>query len=459
MNLEERVTTCWSPEVRPLAAEAYRCYSTGSARASIVLTWTAVCADVIEKLRRLAEDGDGTAAGLVAKVEQVQGKDDAAAIRTMQDVESQLLTTAADLELIDSVERRKLDQLRLDRNLCAHPSLRPLGDLFAPSLDDARAHLAVALDSLLTQQPSQGRKVIERFRAHVDDPSFAGSEGFIAHSFFDTVKPAVRRKIVNLAVKHALVELVGDGSLSPDQLAERMAICVTAFAARDRSLVREEMKSNITRLAGQRVDVQLRAIGRVGELDAFWEATDAAPALLEQFDRCIADIQAPLWGQRLAPQEIAVLSLVSRDQPRALLPALSERFQTMPDFEKATIIGRRPGRFFGPYLAQLLAGAGSFRGAEALCHQAVLPCAQFLLADQLRAVLEAWAENGECREASAMPEYALSLYLLTKERLPATAVWRGFVQRARELSPDKPYYHYDQVAALLPPEDGSTTNR
>jgi hypothetical protein len=84
----------------------------------------------------------------------------------MQEVETGLLLdTALAVELIDAVQHRKLDQLRLDRNVCAHPSLSPLGDIFAPSLDDARAHLAVALDALLVHAPSQGRRVVDRICA------------------------------------------------------------------------------------------------------------------------------------------------------------------------------------------------------------------------------------------------------------------------------------------------------
>ncbi|WP_055495898.1 hypothetical protein [Streptomyces sp. TP-A0356] len=103
INPEERVAACWSPEVRPLIAEAHRCYATGSARAAIVLTWTAVCADVIEKLRRLADDGEGQAKQVIEKVEKAQGKTTAAAIKTMQEVETGLLLdTALAVELIDA---------------------------------------------------------------------------------------------------------------------------------------------------------------------------------------------------------------------------------------------------------------------------------------------------------------------------------------------------------------------
>jgi hypothetical protein len=41
--------------VRPLAQEAWRCYNAGAIRASIAATWTAVTADIITKLIRLAD--------------------------------------------------------------------------------------------------------------------------------------------------------------------------------------------------------------------------------------------------------------------------------------------------------------------------------------------------------------------------------------------------------------------
>ncbi|MFH9016636.1 hypothetical protein ACH4C6_35790 [Streptomyces sp. NPDC017943] len=47
IDLEERVNRVFNPDLRPLVSEAYRCYVSGSARGAIVLTWTAVCADLI----------------------------------------------------------------------------------------------------------------------------------------------------------------------------------------------------------------------------------------------------------------------------------------------------------------------------------------------------------------------------------------------------------------------------
>ena len=445
-SLEERVAACWSPQVRALVTEAHRCYSTGSARASIVLTWTAVCADVIEKLRRLAEDGDGDARSVVDQIEKVQGRDDAEAIKTMQQVESGLLKNAADLELIDSVELRKLDQLRLDRNLCAHPALRPLGDLFEPTLDDARTHLAVALDTLLTHRPSQGQKVVDRFCAHVEEPAFAGSEAFIAHSFFDTVKPVVRRKIVNLAVKHALLELEGSGALPPAMLSQRMSLAVYAFAGRDRPLIAQEVDANIDRLGTQRVDQQWRAMARLGELDAFWETIPSS--LVDQFSASIATIQPSGWAQTLDPDAIDVLALASRDQARSVLPVLADRFEAMTDFDQASIVSTRPGAYFASFLPRLMREAHTFRAAESRCSQAVLPCAPYLTAEQLTELLQAWTDNDQCRAAGGMPLLAHALYTITAPRIPVPEVWRDFVRRACAVA-EHPLYRYEDVAAAV----------
>ncbi|WP_042435532.1 hypothetical protein [Streptacidiphilus anmyonensis] len=447
-SLEERVTACWSPGVRPLVVEAHRCYVTGSARAAIVLTWTAVCADIIDKLRRLAEDGDGDAKTLVDRVESVQGRVTQDAIKTMQEVEGQLLGIALAMELIDEVEQRKLDQLRLDRNLCAHPSLGPLGDVFAPTLDDARAHLAVALEALLTHAPSQGRSVVKRMIALLSDPSFPGSEDFIAHTYFDRVKPAVRRSLVNLVVKHALLELDAEG-LDPQELADRCAVCVAAFAARDRVLVRQQLAQVAPGLSQKAVAVQMRAAARLGHLDLFWEVTEQA--MHQQLDRVIAalNVQFAAFGG-LKPEDLAVLSLVSQDRAREALPALEAKFEDLPEANQASAIGRRPGRYFVPRLADLLRGATSYRSAESVCQAAVLTCAPWFTAQDLASILDAWAETYDCRMAAAMPRHAVTLYRATRQLPSAPETWRNFVARVDALAAEgEEYYRYPELAALL----------
>ncbi len=60
-DMETLIRQVWSPDVRPLAEEAWRCYNAGAARACIAAAWTAVTADIITKLVRMADDGDAQA--------------------------------------------------------------------------------------------------------------------------------------------------------------------------------------------------------------------------------------------------------------------------------------------------------------------------------------------------------------------------------------------------------------
>jgi hypothetical protein len=74
----------------------------------------------------------------------------------------------------------------------------------------------------------------------VSDPSFMWSPAHIQATFFDRVRTATRRDIVNVAAKDALCELPlpEDVSVPAQVLADRIADTVEAFALRDRELVR-----------------------------------------------------------------------------------------------------------------------------------------------------------------------------------------------------------------------------
>jgi hypothetical protein len=195
-DLEEQIARVVNAEVRPLVREAYRCYTAGAARAAIVLTWTAVCADLIDKIATLQQSGEPEARDLTTAVESAQGSLSRDSVRAMQEVEGSLLETSRTLELIDVTQELHLERLREDRNLCAHSSLRPLGELFNPPLEYARAHLFVALDAVLVYPASQGRTVVKAFAAHVLDPAFVGDPEHIAHAFFRQVRPATQRRVV-----------------------------------------------------------------------------------------------------------------------------------------------------------------------------------------------------------------------------------------------------------------------
>lgn len=447
LDLEESLRRVWNPDVRPLVAEAYRSYTTGSARACILLTWSAVAADLIDKLRRLSEDGEGSANAIVLKIDSARDAND---VKAMQEAEASLLTTARSLELLDFVEERELQRLRDDRHLCAHPSLRPFGDFYAPTAEYARAHLVAALQSLLIHPPSQGRKVVERFSAHVADPAFTGSGNYLTHTYFDQVKPTVRRQVVGLAVKVACLEPDGlPDPPGPPVLGDRMADCLRLFVERDRTLVAEQMKKVTTRLGDRPREVQIRGVGRLGDVDVFWDAV--SDPLRDQIKGLIGStLRSP---QEINFEEARLVSLVAIDEVRQILPVLEETFTRLDWMRQIMVITNRPGRYFAQYLPALLSRdvASSYRLAEILTQSAVLPVAPHLTTADLQEILQAWTDNGQCLMASEMPQLAVTLYESTQHLRPGDAtVWREFIGRVRAYVPeDEPYYRYPALAAVL----------
>ncbi|MEU3840805.1 hypothetical protein AB0E88_12325 [Streptomyces sp. NPDC028635] len=433
-DLEQWITRVRSIDVRPLVREAYRAYAAGAARATIVLTWTAVCADLIDKVRALHEGGEPQATPLIEQVDQAQGNLDAKAIRTMQAVESSLLDQAVALELIDATQKIQLERLREDRNLCAHPSLRPMGELFDPPLEYARTHLVVALEAVLVQPASQGRKVVSSFAAHVLDPAFVGDPNHIASAFFRRVRPAARRRVVEFAARHALLEpALDDANIDAAALADRMATRLRIFASEDRILVSELVRKFTDRLSASTVPIQSRALARLGDLDAFWSGIDES--LRSQLDTIVRTIgaqhaQLEYWQPpKLEPTSAQIMSFVSIEEVRATLPSLEPAFAGIDYHRRATVIEYRPSPYFAGFLAGILADVGNFDNGALAAHAAVLPCAQYVTLEQLRDILSAWEANNQCW-GRYMVDYAARFYLATVHLGGArNAVWHDFLDR------------------------------
>lgn len=270
VDLESDVAHVWSSDVRPLVEEAWRCYNAGAVRAAIPSTWTAVTTDLIDKITWLANGGEPAAKAFRAEVDAAQAHGiKTEGVRAMQKIEDKLLAEAEKFELIDSIGSRELGRIREDRNLCVHPSLRHLGEVYEPRPEVARGHLAIALSTVLTHPPTQGRKVLDEFTAYVCDPFFSPSPAHIQATFFDRVRTATRRNIVNLVVKHGLCELPPPAAIPipPHLLADRMAETLKAFALRDRELVRTTLAALNPRFQPLDTGTQLRALARLGDQD------------------------------------------------------------------------------------------------------------------------------------------------------------------------------------------------
>ncbi|MEU9496547.1 hypothetical protein AB0D73_32810 [Streptomyces sp. NPDC048215] len=454
LNLEERITRVWHQEVRPLVADAYRCHSTGTPRAAIVATWTAVCADIIHKLYQLAEDGDGKAADVVKRIEAARSTADAEAVKTMQQVESKLLQNALDLELIDFIEHRHLERLQQDRHLCAHPSLGPLGDVFTPSGEYARAHLVAALDALLVHPPTQGRKAFDRYTAHVSDPSFVGHADYLVQMFAQRVKSSAWKGILGIAAKHAMLELEvpEDVGITASVAADRHALCLIAFAQHDRDAVREAVTKAMITFNGLPIEQQLKTIARLGAFDVFVDALDET--VCQQIGTYVEGRPAVVNTSSGTVVVASTLALAGLDAVRDRIPVLGSKFAGLSPDQQAVVIERQPSAYFTDFLASILVSAGGWRTAERFTEMAVIPCARLIQPEQLDGILTAWAENSQCREASGMTDLAVTFWKHATQ-LQSHPAWTAFVKRVRDLAADPRWFQYKELAAVIDYKDGT----
>jgi hypothetical protein len=456
-DLEGDIAKVWSADIRPLAEEAWRCYNAGAIRAAIAATSTAVMADLIEKIIWLADGGDADAKVFRSEVATAQTQGiKAEGVRAMQKIEDKLLDEAEKFELIDSIGRRELDRIREDRNLCVHPSLRHLGEVYEPRPEVARGHLATALSTVLTHPPTQGRKVLAEFTAYVSDSSFICSPAHIQATFFDRVRTATRRNIVNVAAKHALCELPlsEDVPVPAHVLADRMAEAVKAFALRDRQLVRTTLAGLKSRFQPLDSGVQLRALSRLGDQDFFWDVVDQP--LAERLNGLIS-AAVPVGEHDALPAELAsVLALVRDVRARDHLPGLEQRFSTLAFRHRMDVAAVRPDRYFVPTVIWCVTEAPGFRDAEQVGQLLVMPHGPFYTMEELRAVLTAWCDNRQCRQAGDMPELAVGLLAATAHLgSDRYAIWEEFLTRVRTIELEGSYYRYEGVETALNTERSS----
>ncbi len=408
-DLEDRVARVHDPEIRPLVQEAFRSYTVGSYRGCIVLVWTAVVTDLLHKIAVLHEEGEPDPGGILAKLAPVRGKRSQEAFTVMQTVERTVLDAARKVELIDDADCGLLQRLKEDRNACAHPSLRPAGELFAPSAEYARAHLVTALDAVLEQPASQGTKVVERFREFVSAPVFGAEASYLRYTYFDRVRPKVRKKIIEFTAKHAVLELDTGPGLNRETVADRYAECLLVFHTRDHAAVKAATTKYMERLAAKDHAVQLRAAARLWQLDAFWDTLHEA--MRSQYNQSIKTLgeDAPKRDRGLPKEWVTLMRLVTGSEHRRRLPELEAVFPTLPINERHDIIAGKPDPYFAPYLAALMRDVRFFDQGEAVVSTVLIPNAQHITLRQAQDIFSAWAENNQCW-GRAMPFLAGKFY-------------------------------------------------
>lgn len=448
-DLEPLIAQVWSPDVRPLAEEAWRCYNGGAIRSCIAATWSAVGADIIGKLVRLADEGDAQAQQFRTRVETARELGlTPAGVTAMQKIEGALVGEAVKFELIDTIDGRELTRIREDRHLCAHPSLRAAGEAYTPRAEVGRAHLAVALTTLLVHPPTQGKKLIEEFKNYICDPMWAPSALHVQATFHDRTRVATRNSIIKLAAKSAMLEPSADGVISPSEHADRMATALQALAERARDTVRDAVGHCQEQLKTLDAATQLRVLVRMADQDYFWSAVDQPLADLFQAQLSRPITVAP-W-EPLPPDLAAGLAVVASRQARDRLSILATRFDQLDDHHRRNVMAAtRAAEYFVPAVVAALQTAGSWRTGEAV-GRLLVQHAEFLTVETLHEGLCSWHDNNQCRQAAEMPGLAVQLFHATAHLGDARfGPFGDFAAKCEATEGRAEYYSYPELHETL----------
>ncbi|MGW1011327.1 hypothetical protein ACWD4X_15035 [Streptomyces termitum] len=377
---------------RRYVEEAVAAYGAGAFRAALISTWIAVAADIIDKIRLLAEDG-GVAAGFRDALDRaIKGNN----INALQDFERKLIDRAhEDLELIGAREAEELTRLYKDRHLCAHPAfVTDDGELFSPSPELVRLHLTSAVDALLSHPAVTGRKAIERFGKEIASESFPKDDqrlnDHLRASYMDHGTKALKENLVKVVCKE---------TLKPDKpLEERWRSTRTARELQKiaPTLFDEQLRAVLGPAQNLLDDDGLLALVTglcyvAGTWDALHDGTRGRIEGLLRAVKPLDLVQTHLLFHGPLPPAPLDGILLGRLPDIAQPGALSGVKGTLP-----LHFGEKPDPRLIPALIGLAAEAGSYEGGAAVL-QVLNGVAHAMTDEQLEELLDTAAGNGQIR--------------------------------------------------------------
>lgn len=405
--VEDLLNEVRSRESRRYLAEAIGAYQAGAFRSAIVATWVAVAFDLIGKIRELDGDGDPTAGAFTRGLERAI-ENQAQNPELLLDIERNLIKVAHEsFEFIEQRERLQLERLRQDRHVCAHPAFVRPDEVFVPTPELVRAHLATAIDAVLSKGPVPGKRAIDRFINEVSQTSFPERlndlANYLRDRYFEPGKRVLRRGLAELIVKGCLG---ADGTDS--RIVRRCTLSAHALELIDPSLLSDALAAVVTKReeGSGLVDADLLCfIGNLGDMQLAWGALpDSSHARIRELLK-----NAPV--EQLIEHHIFARGLAeeARDITESRLTDLNRE-------QLAGVIGQSADTRFTALAISVFRESPEYTEAEQNMESLVLPLAPVMTAGQVREVLDAVRGNQQIRMAVEMPELFVQFFDRTEPR-------------------------------------------
>lgn len=167
--------------------EVYSSYTHGNYRSAVVMLWSVVVLDVVQKVQSLKDSYDDKAAvSILSEIATMNSNDRKSSAWELSIIKSVCTLT----DLIEDSEYTNLEYLQQQRHLSAHPIIHSGVKLYVPNKDTTRALIRNALESILIKPPVYTHRILNTILTDLAE----NGDGFTE---LKELKPYIQYKYLN----------------------------------------------------------------------------------------------------------------------------------------------------------------------------------------------------------------------------------------------------------------------
>lgn len=396
IDLDVLLSRVRHPQSKGYFLDAVKAYKAGALRASLTSAWVALVYDLIIKCRELSALGDAAATTFIHSWDLATATHD---VKRLLQLEAKILSEAAsNIQIINRISHAHLERLRQDRHMCAHPAFSAEAELFEPSPELVRLHLANVVNMVLSQEPLQGKAIFDLYDVDIQSAGFpvahASILNYVEQRYLARVRP---QNIRNFGVVLAKSLLKGEPAhWEPHQ--DKIVSSLVAVMERN-AQAWQDVSLTIVRLIDTiEPEKRPRVIAFLSAFPDFWQllqeptrtalqetVNNTNPATLTEY-RILAGLKLPLFREPL-------LNVIEQFTQAQLCNAIA--MSPFPDL--------------WPHAVNFYKESWSFRGSESNFRELIAPFAGHLTAEQHDQLLEAVIANGQNWDAAGTDALLLSV--------------------------------------------------
>jgi hypothetical protein len=387
VDLDIMLTRIRHPQSKAYFLDAVRAYKAGALRGALTSAWVALVYDLIAKYRELSAMGDQAATAFLQSWDNATLSGD---ITKLLQLERGILEDAtANTQVVNRIARTQLERLREDRHLCAHPAFSAEADLFEPSPELVRLHLVNAVDLVLSQEPLQGKAILDIYDVDVQSTGFPTTYerilDYVEQRYLARVRAQNVRNFGTVLAKSLLEGVPAQW----EPLHRKIIPSLVAIRERATDTWPSVFMAIIKLIDNLEPANRPRAVAFIAAFPDIW------PRLQEPTRTALQQTIENADPAGLTDYRILAGVTVAQFRPR-LLSLIAELNRT----QIAAAIASQPLAELWPRAIREYQSSGSWRGSEANFGELITPFAGRLNSQQLDELLDAIIDNGQNWDAA-----------------------------------------------------------